>query len=279
MRNPLVIGNWKMNGQRSLNAERASQLISLTAASGSVELVICPPFPYLAQLSNLFAGSHLKVGAQNLCAYAAGAYTGEVSARMVKDVGCSHVLIGHSERRALYAETDQDVTRKVELAQAAGLIPVICVGETLEQRQQEQTMSVIIGQLQAITDTLGVAVLAEAVVAYEPVWAIGTGLSATPQQAQAVHAAIRDWVATQSAGIADGLSILYGGSVTATNAAELFAQPDVDGGLVGGASLDPAIFAQICRIARHSDVGRGRESVFNEHLNTLPQEQPHSESV
>ncbi|WP_151704344.1 triose-phosphate isomerase [Nitrincola alkalilacustris] len=253
MRKKLVIGNWKMNGQRSLNSERASHLISLTASLSSVGIAVCPPFPYLAQLSGLLFGSHVHIGAQNLCAFASGAYTGEVSAHMLVDSGCRYVLVGHSERRTLFGETDVDVTRKVELAQHAGLTPVICVGETLAQREAGETDSVIIGQLRAITDTLGVEALDKAVVAYEPVWAIGTGLSASPEQAQAVHERIRQWVAAQSPQLADTLQILYGGSVNAQNARSIFAQPDVDGGLIGGASLDPAIFAQICRLAGDSE--------------------------
>jgi len=215
----------------------------------SCEVAVCAPFPYLAQMQSLLAGSALAWGAQNVSEYGQGAYTGEVSAAMLADFACRYVIVGHSERRALFGDTSEVVAAKFCAAQLAGLTPVLCVGETLAERESGRTMEVVRRQMATVIDLAGVAALANAVVAYEPVWAIGTGRTATPEQAQEVHAVIRAQVAASDAGIATGLKILYGGSVKPQNAASLFAQADIDGGLIGGASLVAADFLAICRAA------------------------------
>lgn len=213
------------------------------------EIAVCPPFPYLAQVQSLLAGSPVAWGAQTLSEYAQGAFTGEVSAAMLGDFGCRYVLVGHSERRSLYGESDAAVAAKFVAAQRGGLVPVLCVGETLAERQAGQTVEVVVRQLAAVVTASGIAALAAAVVAYEPVWAIGTGVTASPEQAQEVHAAIRAYLRGLDAAVADGLRILYGGSVKPQNAAELFAQPDIDGGLIGGAALVAEDFLAICQAA------------------------------
>lgn len=247
-RRPLVAGNWKMHGSR---AENSALLEAMTGQLDKLqaEVLVCPPFVYLAEIAGRLAGSRIAVGAQSLCAESIGAFTGEVSAGMLKDIGCQYVLVGHSERRSLFHEDNELVARKFVAAQSQGLIPVLCAGESLAQRQSEQTFDVIRAQLDAVLALAGIAAFARAIVAYEPVWAIGTGLTATPEQAQAVHAFIRKHLGAQDAQVADGLRILYGGSVKGSNAAELFAMADVDGGLVGGASLKAAEFLQICAAA------------------------------
>ncbi len=244
MRRTLVAGNWKMNGSRASIEELLAGLKS--ADLTAVETLVCPPSIYLQQVADTLQSSSIQWGGQNLCAEAKGAFTGEVSAAMLADLGCRYVIVGHSERRTLYAETDQQVADKFEAALAAGLTPILCVGESLAEREAEQTLVVIRRQLQAVLDR---APKGGFVVAYEPVWAIGTGLSATPEQAQTVHAALRAQLAEVSAVLADATRILYGGSVNAANAAELFAQPDIDGGLVGGAALVADQFIAICRAA------------------------------
>ncbi len=249
MRQSLVIGNWKMHGSLSANAVLLDQLLPALAGLNGVQIALCPPFPYLSQTDARLRASQIALGAQSLNAHASGAHTGEVSALMLKDLNCRYVLIGHSERRSLYGETDADTAQKFAAAKAAGLVPVLCIGETLSERQSGSTEAVVARQLQAVIDALGIDTLQDSVIAYEPVWAIGTGETATPEQAQAVHAFIRRLLAEQSATIADLLPLLYGGSVKADNAAQLFAQPDVDGGLVGGASLDATGFAKICQAA------------------------------
>ncbi len=211
---------------------------------------VCAPFPYLAQVQGLLTGSPVAWGAQNLSQHEKGAFTGEVSAGMLRDFGCAYVIVGHSERRALYGESDEVVAAKYEAAQKAGLTPILCVGETLEEREGGVTEQVVARQLDAVTARCGVASLAKAVVAYEPVWAIGTGKTASPEQAQAVHAFIRGRIAAQDKAVADGLVIQYGGSMKAANAAELLSQPDIDGGLIGGASLEAKEFLAICQAAR-----------------------------
>lgn len=213
------------------------------------EIAVCPPFPYLAQVQSLLAGSPVAWGAQTLSEHAQGAFTGEVSAAMLGDFGCRYVLVGHSERRSLYGESDAAVAAKFVAAQRGGLVPVLCVGETLAERQAGQTVEVVVRQLAAVVTASGIAALAAAVVAYEPVWAIGTGVTASPEQAQEVHAAIRAYLRGLDAAVADGLRILYGGSVKPQNAAELFAQPDIDGGLIGGAALVAEDFLAICQAA------------------------------
>ncbi len=244
MRRTLVAGNWKMNGSRASIDQLLAGLKS--ADLGVVETLVCPPSIYLQQVAEQLCETAIGWGGQNLCAEPKGAFTGEISAAMLADFGCTYALVGHSERRALYGETDACVAAKFRAAQQSGLVPVLCVGETLAEREAEQTLTVIERQLAAVLD---LAPEGDFVVAYEPVWAIGTGLSATPEQAQVVHAALRAQLAVSSAELAEKTRILYGGSVNAANAAELFAQPDIDGGLVGGASLQADQFVAICRAA------------------------------
>ena len=248
MRQKIVAGNWKLHGSRQFATDLVGQVAAGLPLPG-VSVVILPPLPYLGDLVEDFEDTALAFGAQDVSSNEKGAYTGEVSASMLVDVGATHGLVGHSERRQYHNESSELVARKFVAAINAGLIPVLCVGETLEQREAGQTESVIAAQLGPVLDLAGVQAFAKAVVAYEPVWAIGTGLTATPAQAQAVHAFIRGVVAERDARIADSLSILYGGSVKPDNAAELFSQPDVDGGLVGGASLVAADFLAIARAA------------------------------
>ncbi|HQT00832.1 MAG: triose-phosphate isomerase [Hydrogenophilales bacterium 16-64-46] len=246
MRKKLVAGNWKMHGSL---ADNAALLAAIKPALAGIEAAVCVPFPYLAQVQAALAGSSLSWGAQNLSEQAKGAFTGEVSSAMLLDFGCTYVIVGHSERRSLYGESDELVAKKYLAAQAAGLTPILCVGESLDERESGVTEQVVARQLDAVIGMAGVASLAKAVVAYEPVWAIGTGKTASPEQAQAVHAFIRGKIATLDAGVAEGLTIQYGGSVKAANAAELMAQPDIDGGLIGGASLIADEFVAICRAA------------------------------
>jgi triosephosphate isomerase len=246
MRRKLVAGNWKMHGSL---AENEALLSGLLAGMADVKagVAVCVPFPYLAQVQAKLQGSAIAWGAQNMSQQAKGAFTGEVSASMLKDFGCSYVIVGHSERRALYGESDALVAEKFASAQAAGLTPILCVGETLEEREGGITEAVVARQMDAVINKCGVASLAKSVVAYEPVWAIGTGKTASPEQAQAVHAFIRAKVRALDAGIAEGLVIQYGGSMKPGNAAELLGQPDIDGGLIGGAALNAAEFLAICR--------------------------------
>jgi len=248
MRQKIVAGNWKLHGSRQFATDLVGQVADGLPLPG-VSVVIMPPLPYLGDLVEDFEETALAFGAQDVSSNEKGAYTGEVSASMLVDVGATHGLVGHSERRQYHNESSELVARKFVAAINAGLIPVLCVGETLEQRQAGQTEAVIASQLGPVLDLAGVQAFAKAVVAYEPVWAIGTGLTATPDQAQAVHAFIRGVVAGRDARIADSLSILYGGSVKPDNAAVLFSQPDVDGGLVGGASLVAADFLAIAKAA------------------------------
>ena len=248
MRRKIVAGNWKLHGTRAF----ATQLVGELAATGAkpgVDLVVLPPMPYLGDLIEDFEGSAIAFGAQDVSSNEKGAYTGEVSAAMLVDVGARYGLVGHSERRQYHAESSELVARKFLAARNAGLTPILCVGETLEQREAGQTEQVIAAQLEPVLALAGVQAFEAAVVAYEPVWAIGTGRTASPAQAQAVHAFIRGVVSAHDARIGDCLPLLYGGSVKPDNAAELFAQPDVDGGLVGGASLVAADFLAICRAA------------------------------
>ena len=248
MRRPLVAGNWKMHGSRAENARLIGELVE--AADGATsDVAVCPPFVYLWEIARQLKGSAIALGAQNVGAEAQGAFTGEVSAAMLKDVGCTLAIVGHSERRHLYGEDDALVARKFVAAQAAGLTPILCVGETLEERERGATREVVTRQLESVLGVAGAPAFERAVVAYEPVWAIGTGKTATPEQAQEVHALIRDRIAARDARIAAALRVLYGGSVKAANAAELFAMPDVDGGLVGGASLKAEEFLRICAAA------------------------------
>ena len=249
MRSRLVAGNWKMNGSLAANRRLLEALKGGLQSKAGVRYSVCVPYPYLTQVEAALTGTPISWGAQNLSEHAQGAYTGEVSGAMLRDFGCHHVLVGHSERRALYGESDKQVAAKFQAAQGAGLIPILCVGETLQERESAVTEIIVGRQLAAVLETSGVGALANAVIAYEPVWAIGTGRTATPQQAQAVHAFIRGIVARQDAKLADGLTVLYGGSVKAANAKELFAMPDIDGGLIGGASLVAEEFLAICAAA------------------------------
>ncbi len=244
MRQSLVVGNWKMNGSRAANTVLLAGIEAGCADAGA--LAVCVPFPYLADVAAALAGSPVAWGAQDVSVHAAGAYTGEVSAPMLAEFACRYVLVGHSERRQLHGETDAVVARKAVAALAAGITPIACVGETLAERDAGATEGVVARQLDAVIAALGPGLM-QAVVAYEPVWAIGTGRTASPAEAQAVHAALRARLA--AAGAAE-VPLLYGGSVKAANAAGLFAQPDVDGALVGGASLDAQEFLAIGRAAR-----------------------------
>ena len=249
LRKPVVAGNWKMHGSRTEAARLVGELITRSAGTGACEVVLCPPFVYLAEVAGQLAGSRMSLGSQDVCAEDAGAHTGEVSASMLVDVGCRYAIVGHSERRAIYGESDELVARKFVAAGKHALVPILCVGESLEERERDATRPVVLRQLDAALAAAGVAGFARAVVAYEPVWAIGTGRTATPAQAQDVHAMIRGRIAEKDATISASLRVLYGGSVKAANAAELFAMPDVDGGLIGGASLKAEEFASICAAA------------------------------
>ncbi|MNZ48522.1 MULTISPECIES: triose-phosphate isomerase [Pseudomonas] len=246
----LVIGNWKMNGSSAANASLLRSVLPVISRFEGVEIAICPPFPYLTTVADLLDDSDVLLGAQNLSSQLSGAHTGEVSASMLHDIGCRFVLVGHSERRALYSEDDDLVAKKFATALRAGLIPVLCVGETLAQRQCGETEGIVTSQLSAVLKAVGIQDLAKGVIAYEPVWAIGTGETATPEQAQAVHRHIRQWLAIEDRAAAADCRILYGGSVKADNAEQLFKQPDIDGGLIGGASLDAMSFAAICWAAQ-----------------------------
>ena len=247
MRQKLVAGNWKMNGSLAENEVLLDGVVAGTREFPGV--ICCAPYPYLFQLQEKLQGTHVAWGAQNLSQYERGAYTGEVSAAMLKDFGCSYVIIGHSERRAIFGETSMTVAEKFKAAQDAGLVPILCVGETLSEREAGATFAVVGEQLDAVAGFVGVSALEDAVLAYEPVWAIGTGKTATPQQAQDVHRHLRERVALMNSEVAGKVRILYGGSVKSSNAAELFAMPDIDGGLIGGASLVASDFCDICRAA------------------------------
>jgi len=250
MRQPFVAGNWKMNGSRASARELVKGLKRGIDSVTSAEVAVCPSFVYLADVQSMLSDTRIALGAQNLSNHESGAYTGEIAADMLKDFNCKYVIIGHSERRALYGESDELVASKFTVALKSGLTPIFCLGELLEERQQNQTEKVIARQLDAILALPdGVGGLRSAVIAYEPVWAIGTGLTATPEQAQAAHAFIRQRIAEKNVEVAAGVQILYGGSVKPDNAAELFSQVDIDGGLIGGASLDAHSFLEICRAA------------------------------
>jgi triosephosphate isomerase len=247
MRQTLVVGNWKMNGTLAGVRELLAGVLDGATTLSGVELAVLPPFVYLPEAAARLAGSPVLWGGQNLSEHAAGAYTGEVAGSMLRDYDCRYVLVGHSERRSLYGETSSRVADKFVAARTAGLIPILCVGESLDEREKGMTESVVAEQLDAVLERVGIDDLAQSVIAYEPVWAIGTGKTATPEQAQEVHAFIRGRLAVHDATIADSMRILYGGSVKAANAAQLFRQPDIDGGLIGGASLDAKEFLAIAR--------------------------------
>ncbi len=247
MRSCLIAGNWKMNG----SLQSVIDLVEGIKAGdhGKAELAVCPPAVFLLKVGGMLADSDIALGAQNVCDQAAGAYTGEVSAAMLLECGCRYAIVGHSERRSLYSETDALVAARFAMAVESGLTPILCVGETLDQREQGVTESVVATQLDAVIDVAGVEGLQRCVIAYEPVWAIGTGQVATPEQAQAVHAFIRQRLAQHDADMAQRVQILYGGSMNPSNAAELLAQTDIDGGLIGGASLKAADFLAIAQSA------------------------------
>jgi triosephosphate isomerase (TIM) len=246
MRRNLVVGNWKMHGSRPANAELLAAILAARPFVGDV--AVCVPFPYLSETAATLAGSDLRWGGQDCSAHEQGAYTGEVSATMLAECGCRYVIVGHSERRAYHAESDALVAAKAQAALAKGVTPIVCVGETLAQREAGETEAVVKRQLSAVIHQLAHCA-SEMVVAYEPVWAIGTGRTASPEQAQQVHAVLRAQLHAAT-GHGDKMRILYGGSVKADNAATLFAQPDIDGGLIGGAALKAADFIAICRAAR-----------------------------
>ena len=245
MRTPLIAGNWKMNGREVEIRELLTGIVGRRGEAAAAELLVLPPYPYLGLVSGLLEGSGVAMGAQDLSQREDGAFTGDVSAGMLVDCGCRYVLVGHSERRSVHGETDQMVAAKFAAALTAGLRPVLCIGESLGERESGRTAQVVHRQLAVVLDALGIQAFAGAVVAYEPVWAIGTGRSASPAQAQEVHHLIRSQLAGEDATIAGQVRILYGGSVKPDNAAELFACDDIDGGLIGGASLQAQSFMDI----------------------------------
>lgn len=247
MRRKLVAGNWKMNGSTGSIRELLQGILGGAAEVAAVELAVFPPFVYLGAVEQQLSGSAIVWGAQNLCDQGAGAYTGEVSGSMLNDFHCTYVIIGHSERRTLYGESDQIVAHKFAAARKAGVKPILCVGETLDERERGVTEAVVGRQLKAVLDLEGISSFVDAVIAYEPVWAIGTGRTATSGQAQEVHAFIRAKLAELDPALANKVRILYGGSVKGSNAAELLGMPDIDGGLVGGASLDAKDFLAIAK--------------------------------
>lgn len=245
MRKPLVMGNWKLNGSKPMTLDLLTELSKLVADCKGCDIAIAPPELYIDYASKLVDGTSIILGAQNVDTNLSGAYTGETSAVMLKEMGASHIIIGHSERRTYHHESDELIAHKFKVLVENGLMPVLCIGETEKENERGETEAVCIRQINAVIDLVGISAFKGAVIAYEPVWAIGTGKSATPQQAQAVHKLIRDHFAKQDATIANQLIIQYGGSVNDKNAAELFSQPDIDGALVGGASLKADAFAAI----------------------------------
>jgi len=249
MRRKLVVGNWKMHGSLASNKALLEGVLAGVKGLQAADVGVCAPYPYLSQLQSMLHGSNVGWGAQSLSQHEKGAFTGEVAPAMLVDFECRYVIVGHSERRALFGESDEVVAAKFDAAIKSGLTPIFCVGETLEERENGVTEQVVARQLDAVLDHVSAQDLDKSVIAYEPVWAIGTGKTATPEQAQAVHAFIRQRVAKLDAAVAQGLRILYGGSMKPDNAAVLLAQPDIDGGLIGGASLKAADFVAICRAA------------------------------
>lgn len=247
MRLPIVAGNWKLNGSRESVSSLAREIAATPVAD--VEVIVCPVALHLSDVAAVVENTGVKLGAQNASAAESGAYTGEVSSTMLAEYGCTHVIIGHSERRNLFGDTEAACAQRHQAVLAAGLTPIFCVGESLEEREAGTTVDVVGRQLQAAFDLVGSDAFSNAVIAYEPVWAIGTGKTATPEQAQEIHEAIRGMVAANDAEAAQAVRILYGGSVNAGNANELFAKPDIDGGLIGGAALKSADFLAICQAA------------------------------
>ena len=249
MRQVMVAGNWKMNGSSDSVKELMTGIKEGMASITKAEVVVCPPAVYIPRVSGAADGTAIKVGSQNICDQDSGAFTGEISADMLKDVGCEYAIIGHSERRALYGESDELIAKRFAAARRNGVKPIFCIGETLDERESGITNDVCARQIDAVIALEGVDALADGVIAYEPVWAIGTGVTATPEQAQEVHAFIRKRVAQHDVEVADGLRILYGGSMKPGNAVELMANADIDGGLIGGAALKAEDFLGICKAA------------------------------
>ncbi len=252
MRRPLIAGNWKMNGSKIDAEELLRGVIAGVADMNKVDVAVCPPFPYLYVAEQMLAETAVGWGSQDVSREEGGAFTGQTSAAMLTDFGCRYAIVGHSERRQFNGETDSIVGRKYARAVAEGIIPILCVGETLEERESGKTEEVVGNHIDAVINLSGVEALAHGVVAYEPVWAIGTGVTATPDQAQEVHAFLRARVAAKSREVADQLRILYGGSMKPGNAVDLLAQSDIDGGLIGGAALKAADFVSICQAAQSS---------------------------
>ena len=249
MRQPIIAGNWKMNGSRESIRELLEGIKAGMAEVNKAEVAVCAPAIYLADVEQQLSGTAVAWGGQNLSTEASGAFTGEISAAMLLDFHCKYVIVGHSERRTYYGEDDALVANKFAVAREAGLIPILCIGETLDEREKGITEEVVARQTKAVIDAVGVKALADGVIAYEPVWAIGTGKTATPQQAQDTHAYIRKMIAEHDADVAAKVQIQYGGSMNAGNAAELLAMEDIDGGLIGGASLKASDFLSICNAA------------------------------
>ena len=249
MRQILVAGNWKMNGDSATNAELVADILAAVPVSDNVRLLLCPPFPYISAVAGQIAGSKVSLGAHNVSEHSGGAHTGEVAAAMPRDIGCSYAIVGHSERRTLYGETSAQVANKFQAVLDVGMTPILCIGETLQEREAGRTNAVTEEQLDAVLGTSGIAAFGSAVIAYEPVWAIGTGKTASPEQAQDVHRHIRAVLEKQDRAVAATVQILYGGSMKGDNAAGLIAMQDIDGGLVGGASLQAADFLAIAGAA------------------------------
>jgi triosephosphate isomerase (TIM) len=247
MRKPVVAGNWKMNGNRAGISNLMESLLG--SDFGEIQVLVFPSFVFLQQVSEIVKGSPICMGAQNVDWRAQGALTGEIEASMLKDVGCTHCLVGHSERRALFFETDEQVAEKYKACIANDLVPILCIGETLEQREQGHTMEVVSRQLKAVIEAVGISGIGGGIIAYEPVWAIGTGESASPEQANEVHSHIRAVLGQEDELIAGNVQILYGGSVNSGNAKKLFEKENIDGALVGGASLKSEDFLMICEAA------------------------------
>ncbi len=244
MRQSLVVGNWKMNGTRASSILLAQGIVS-GLGSNNAQIAVCVPYVFLASVGEIIKDSRLALGAQNVADKPVGAFTGEISATMLNEFGCQYALVGHSERRSYYGDTNESVAARFSQAQAEKIIPILCIGETLEQREQHQTFDVVNEQLDAVISLTGIQAFNSAVIAYEPVWAIGTGKTASDEQAQEVHQHIREYIAAKDEIIANKIQILYGGSAKPDNAKGLFAMPDIDGGLIGGASLDADSFLKI----------------------------------
>ncbi len=250
MRRPLVAGNWKMNGDSASTVDLVNGIVNGSSDVTNAEILVCPPYILIPRAADALNGrDDVTLGAQDLDINGSGAFTGQISASMLVDAGCKYVIVGHSERRAIYGESDQDVADKFSVAQEGGLIPILCVGETLEERESGNTESVVARQIQAVIDHVGIEKFDQAVIAYEPVWAIGTGKTATPEMAQEVHKYIRDMLSALNSDISNNLRLLYGGSMNAENAEALIGMSDIDGGLIGGASLQAESFLAICKAA------------------------------